>query len=92
MIKKILDRYFLEKIAEEVVRTIKMTMYIDIYFVRHKNKITFYCNYVEESKRLLQDRVLGTIENTDIIHILINITEYTKYISGLEDRINKILK
>ena len=89
MLEKIIDKYFMKKLADALIHRIKFTMLVDLRYIELKGKVEIYVNHVDERKRFEKYRKVYEIYRYDIISVIANFNEYER---NFEKRINDVLK
>lgn len=78
MLDKIMDKYFMKKLANTLIGRARATMYLDFYYVPVKDKLEIYVNYAEPRNRLYEPRKVCVINRNDIITAIGNFENYEK--------------
>lgn len=89
LIEKIIDRYFMRKIARRLIYQAKCFMYIDLYYIELKDKIEIYANYADERKRLKHARKICNIDRESIFSFL---TDFEYCNDEFRKKLDSILK
>lgn len=89
LVEKIIDKYFMRKIAKRLIEQAKMLMYIDLYYIELKDKIEIYANYADEKNRLQHARKICSIDKESILSFL---TDFEYCNDEFRSRLDKILK
>lgn len=78
MLDRIIDKYFMRKLAITLIDRVKNVMYLDFYCVPLKDKLEIYVNYAEPRKRLQEFRKVCAINKHDVFSAIANFNDYEK--------------
>lgn len=78
MLDRIIDKYFMRKLASTLIDRVKVLMFLDFYCIPLKDKVEIYVNYAEPQKRLYDPRKVCVINRYDVFSAIANFNDYEK--------------
>ena len=89
MLDRIIDKYFMRKLATTLIDRAKALMCLDFYCIPSKDKLEIYVNYAEPKKKLYDPRRVCAINKYDVFYAITNFSEYEEQ---FEKRVEYVLK
>lgn len=89
MLDRIIDKYFMKKLAITLIDRVKALMYLDFYCIPLKDKLEIYVNYADTRKRLHDPRKVCVINRYDVFNAIANFNDYEK---RFKERVEDALK
>lgn len=78
MLDRIIDKYFMRKLAITLINRAKALMCLDFFCIPLKDKLAIYVNYAEPKKRLYDCRKVCVINRHDVFSAIANFNDYEK--------------
>lgn len=78
MLDRIIDKYFMKKLAITLINRAKALMCLDFFCIPLKDKLEIYVNYAEPKKRLYNCRKVCVINRNDVFSAIANFNDYLK--------------
>lgn len=89
MLDRIIDKYFMKKLASTLIDRVRVLMFLDFYCIPLKDKVEIYVNYAEPQKRLYDHRKVCVINKYDVFNAIANFNDYSK---KFQERVEDALK
>jgi len=89
MLDRIIDKYFMRKLAITLINRVKALRCLDFFCIPLKDKLEIYVNYAEPKKRLYNCRKVCVINRHDVFSAIANFNDYVK---RFEERVEDVLK
>lgn len=89
MLDRIIDKYFMRKLATTLIYGVKELMYLDFFCIPLKDKLEIYVNYAEPKKKLYDNRRVCSINRNDVFYAIANFNDYSKI---FQERVEDVLK
>ena len=78
MLDRIIDKYFMRKLATTLIERVRVLMLLDFYCIPLKDKVEKYVNYAEPKKKLHDPRKVCVINRHDVFSAIANFNDYEK--------------
>ena len=89
MLDRIIDKYFMKKLAITLTNRLSAIMCLDFYYIPLKDKLEIYVNYAEPKKKLYDNRRVCSINRNDVFYAIANFNDYSKI---FQERVEDVLK